>query len=563
MTRHSLTTALFLGLAGLSCGQTTIQYNQAGYAPHSPKVIAVAKARGDSLYVYSATGSFAGSFPLGPVQHYSASQDSFQLVDLSALNQEGTYSLMFPSSGRSFPLVVRKNPYRPLTDAAIKFFYFQRASTSLPREFAGEFLRAAGHMDTAVILHPSTGDTGRIFSPKGWYDAGDYGKYIVNSGITMYTLLILFEQNQAKFAKRDFQIPESGNSTPDLLEELRWNLDWMLTMQAKDGGIYHKLTTLRFCGSVMPAADTATRYVIGKSTAASFDFAAVMAKASLVFGPYDPTYAKRMLTAARKAYQWAIRNPLMKYDQPSDVNTGQYGDQNLEDEQYWASVEMHLATQGKEPEFLRQAHLSISRTQVPFWQSVGTLGHFTAALNPKIFGVLGNRAKDEVIALANTLQTAAQDNGYGVSLTADDHSWGSNAVIANQAIVLIHAFMLTKDSAYFKTARNNFDYILGRNPLAISYVSGFGPHSVKNPHHRPSEADGVDAPVPGMLAGGPHDGGQDENAPGMPPVAWKCPVYRVENAPARSFIDHRCSYATNEVAINWNAPLAYLSTAFE
>lgn len=561
MSRNTLFLVLFMAV--LAPCQTMLQYNQVGYEPTGRKVIAVSKARGDSVYAYTQSGTFVGAFGLGPVQRYEASWDSFRLVDLSALREEGTYNLMFPNMGKAYPLVVRKEPYRALTDAAIKFFYLQRASTAIPVQFAGEYQRASGHADSSVILHPSTGDSGRISSPKGWYDAGDYGKYIVNSGISVYTLLLLFEQHKVKFEKRDFQIPESGNAIPDLLEEVRWNLDWMLTMQAKDGGVYHKLTSLRFCGEIMPEVDTDDRFVIGKSTAASFDFAAVMARASLVYKAYDSTFAKSMMAAARKAYTWGIQNPLVKYNQPSDVQTGQYGDQNLEDERFWASVEMFYATNGKEPDFLKQAQMAISRTQTPSWQSVGTLGHYTAAMNAKLFGSLGIRSREELIGLAKQLQNAAKQNGYGISLEADDHTWGSNAVLANQAMVLIQAYLLTQDSTYLQIARNDFDYLLGRNPLAFSYVTGFGPRSAKNPHHRPSIADGVDAPVPGMLAGGPHDGGQDENPPDAAPVSWKCPTYRVSGAPARSYLDHRCSYATNEVAINWNAPLAYLSATFE
>ena len=97
--------------------------------------------------------------------------------------------------------------------------------------------------------------------------------------------------------------------------------------------------------------------------------------------------------------------------------------------------------------------------------------------------------------------------------------------------------------------------------MEISYVTGFGFRSPRKPHHRPSQCDLVDDPVPGMLVGGPHLGKQDINLDGKD--AWKCPNYASSEKPALAYLDDECSYATNEVAINWNAPLAYVAGALQ
>ena len=552
-----------LGVVSGSWGQVSMRYNQLGFSPQGAKWIAVAKARGDSIYVYGAHGVKTGTYPLGPSQFWDASQDSVRLVDLSGITAEGTYSLSLPQSPKSFSLEIKKNPYRTLTDGTLKFFYYQRSGMALLPEFAGAWSREAGHPDTQVKMHPSSLDSGFKSSSKGWYDAGDYGKYMVNSGISVYTLLSLYGKYPERFRSRNLGIPESNNDIPDILDEVRWNLDWMLTMQAKDGGVYHKLTTLRFPGEITPAADTSTRYIIGKTTTATFDFAASLARASLVYRPFDAEFADRCLQAARRAYAWGMANPDVKYNQPSDVQTGQYGDQNTMDERFWASVEMHLATGGKEPEFMRNAYAAQAIAGVADWSRVGMLGYFTVALNPKIFGQFANRAKDNVLRVADELRSEAKANGYRVSIASGEFGWGSNAEVANQGVVLLHAFDLTQDSSYRQTAQNNLDYLLGRNPLGISFVTGFGTKSTMDPHHRPSQSDSVKAPVPGMLAGGPFDGGDDVYNPDKTNESWKCAEYRVKNAPAKSYTDNHCSYATNEVAINWNAPLAYMSGALE
>ncbi|HEY9108130.1 MAG TPA: glycoside hydrolase family 9 protein, partial [Roseateles sp.] len=121
-------------------------------------------------------------------------------------------------------------------------------------------------------------------------------------------------------------------------------------------------------------------------------------------------------------------------------------------------------------------------------------------------------------------------------------------------LMLIQAYRLDADRRKLDAAQSVLDYVLGRNPLGQSYVTGFGVKSPMHPHHRPSEADGIDAPVPGFIVGGPNPGQQDQAG---------CPVRYPSALPALSYLDHDCSYASNEVAINWNAPLVYVSAALQ
>jgi endoglucanase len=138
----------------------------------------------------------------------------------------------------------------------------------------------------------------------GWHDAGDYGRYVVNSGLSTGTLLWTYEMFADRVKGVSLHIPESGNGTPDILNEIRWNLDWMRSMQDEDGGVFHKQTSERFCDFVMPEKDTLASVVIGtgrtpfKSSCATADYAAVMAIAARVYRPFDPAFSASALDGA-------------------------------------------------------------------------------------------------------------------------------------------------------------------------------------------------------------------------------------------------------------------------
>ena len=557
MKRTVLATALLTLAAG--AGSAEIKVNAVGFLPQSHKLAVIPQALGANRFeVVDADGKVVLDGALGAASRWAPSGETVRVADFSALTQAGAYRVRVGSL-LSDPFTVAQDGYRPLGDAALKAFYFNRSALALTPEYAGPWARPAGHPDDKVLVHASAASKARpqgtvIASPKGWYDAGDYNKYVVNSGIATYTLLAALEHFPDVF-KRDIGIPESGNDVPDILDEALWNLDWLLTMQdPADGGVYHKLTNLRFDGIVMPhAASTTPRYVVAKSTAAALDFAATMATASRVLAPYDakwPGLSQRMLAAAQAAWRWAGAHPNVVFKNPKDVVTGEYGDAQLADEFAWAAAELFIATGQSDyaQAFMgRDAALS-----TPAWSDVAALGWMSLAhhrdhLKPGIDRALIERRID---ALASQLAKHA-DGGYRVPLASNDIVWGSNAVILNQGMMLLQAYRINGTPAYLQAAQSSLDYVLGRNATGYTFVTGFGARPVMHPHHRPSMADGVAAPVPGWLAGGPNPGQQD---------ARDCPPYPGK-LPALSYLDHACSYAANEVAINWNAPLVYVTAA--
>jgi len=528
--------------------------NQIGFLPNAAKQLVWSGDSGEVHLVDLVRGGVAWSGFLSEAKVWEASGDTVRRLDFSRLQTPGLYAAYMGERRISANIEIGPTVYRDVFHASLKWFYYQRASIPLEPQYAGRWSRAAGHPDTSVAFYPPLeGVEFQLRSPQGWYDAGDYGKYIVNSGITSFTLMQLYEHFPRYMDAQKWNIPESRNRTPDLLDEVRWNLEWMATMQDRDGGVYHKLTTQRFSGAVLPAEDTAPRFVVQKTTAATLNFSAVMAQASRVYRSTDASFAKRCLAASELAFSWATRNPDVKFAQPDGMNTGQYGaDGSFSDERLWAAVELYMAS--RSPLYKKVVDSLSFNSNGPWWGNVNFLAVYQLSLHEKEFGrAKAQAARDTLRVLADQLRAAADTSAYGVPVLDGNFVWGSNSAVANNGIVLLHAYYISGDASYLHAAQKALDYLLGRNPLGLSFVTGFGARSPRAPHHRPSEGDGIDDPLPGQLVGGPHLGKQD-----IGPEAWKCTDYTKSGKHALAYLDNWCSYATNEVAINWNAPLAYL-----
>ncbi len=558
----------------ISAQDTTgkIRLNQIGFYPGSQK-IAVIKGSEGGLFIIeqSKTGEMVYKGALSDLHKSLFSDKVTRIADFSNFNKPGSYILYVQKVGSSYPFKISDEVFRELTKGLIKSYYYQRMSTPLLPEYAGKWARKAGHPDNKVIIHPSAASPGRpegflISCPGGWYDAGDYNKYIVNSGITLGTLLSLYEDFPEFCDKLDIDIPEKGNKIPDLLDEVLWNLRWMLTMQDPyDGGVYHKVTNAAFDGMIMPSEAVEPRYAVQKSTAATLDFAAVMAQAGRVFRKFDkalPGLADSCLSSASKAWKWAMANPKVAYSQNAnnkkfkpEISTGEYGDYNYTDEFIWAASELYIST-GDENYYRSVNMYPDTLMPLPSWGNVRLSGYYSLARNEKTLTAAARKdlpvLKSRLIAAAERMIAGVKERSYMTVMgrNAREFVWGSNAVAANQGVLLIQAYRLTNDKRYLDFALSNFDYLLGRNATGYSFVTGYGSKTPMHPHHRPSEADGITDPVPGLLVGGPNPGRQD-----------RCEYPSL--LPDEAYADIVCSYASNEVAINWNAPLVYLSGALE
>lgn len=533
--------------------------DQCGYLPASPKM-ALFNGKAHNFKLLKENGDAVYEGIAAAACYYAEADESYRRLDFSSVTMPGEYTLVVDDSIYSMPITIGANVYDEVAKSAARAFYYNRASMAIDEAHGGKWARKAGHPDTNVMVHKSAASVARpegtiISSPGGWYDAGDYNKYIVNSGISTYTMLLTNTVYNKKVVQTTLNIPETGNSIPDLLNETLYNLRWMLTMQdPNDGGVYHKLTTLSFEAFIMPEECNHQRYVVAKGTAAALDFAATMAYAARHLGAYDQNGEMKALAdschkASVRAFAWAMNNPNVLFRNPDGVTTGEYGDWKLKDEFFWAATEMWLTT--GEERYAEIARKNMAPLTVPSWGNVAALGYYSMAMEGK--EIEGTEAKMNLINMADTLLTYSELSP--IALSIQRYEWGSNSEVANTGMIKLLAHKLTGEIKYYNSALDDLHYLLGRNCVGRCFVTGCGQLPPMNIHHRQSGSDNIEDPVPGFMCGGPNnmvptDCDDSEN------------VVR-SHFPAKAYSDVTCSYSTNEIAINWNAPLVFLTWGIE
>ena len=550
-------------LAFAQTATTSIKVDQVGYLPDAPK-IALLSASGSNpqnfLIKRTKDNSVAFQGKLSSAVHDPNSGDDVQAADFSGLREPGRYYVDVPSIGRSWNFEIGPNVYSRAYKMAMLGFYGQRCGTAvdLGPEFPG-YKHPACHLKGE--FHPSSGKSGERDNVGGWHDAGDYGRYVVNSGISTGSLLWAWELYGSKLKNIKLNIPESGNGTPDILNEPRWNLEWMLKMQDNDGGVWQKQTSTHFSGFVMPEDDKLPSEVIGtgsepyKSTCATADLAAVAAIAARVYKPYDPKFSERNWDAARKAWQWTEKNPNVAFKNPAGISTGEYGDSDCRDERIWAAAELwRTSGDAAYSDFFLKNYADFQpKLDAPAaegWREVAPMGLWSYALaNRKGSDASAIDAiRKSSIDVAKRIAQRTEADPYRVSLVAKDYIWGSNGVAASYGLQLLVANAFSPDPAFVNAAEDNLHYLLGRNTFSLSWVTQLGEHPYRYPHHRPSGADKNEEPWPGLLSGGPNAGRQDAVLAALPK----------DLPPARVYADDQGSYASNEIAINWQAALVFL-----
>ncbi len=527
-----------------SSNNNLIRVNQIGYYPQSAKIAVVVNTDKTKFQIYNNNSEIVFTGALEDRVIYSQSGENIKLADFSELKKEGKYFISIPDFAESYIFEIKKNIFSNVLKATAKSFYFQRLSIPLDKKYAGKYAREAGQPKTMFELHPSTGKTGKIFSHKGWMDAGDDNRYTVNAGFSASTLMALVELYPNILADNSLNIPESGNGKNDILDEIKFELEWLTTMQDNDGGGFTKLTQKNFGGFVMPANDKSQRFVVGKSTAATLNIAGTCAMASRIYSKINKPFADSCLKIAEKSWTWAIKNPKEYFKNPNDVHTGEYGDTNVDDEFFWAAVQLYLATddnlyqQYVEKNFRKYKNKSFANWQV-FYTN---LAYHSLAVTKN--SLVNNEVK-VIINKANKLLEHMSNSPYLIFL--DKFQWGSNSIISDIAMTMCYAHYITGEEKYLNAAISNIDYIFGKNATGYSFVTGFGSKRPMHIHHRQSGADTVKAPVPGFLVGGPNVQQED-----------KMLLKYDSDLPAKSYMDVEESYASNEICINWNAPLVFV-----
>ncbi|MCG5448154.1 glycoside hydrolase family 9 protein [Micromonospora hortensis] len=560
-----------------------VRVNQVGYLPGGPKNATVVTEATEALpwQLRSAAGAVVASGTTTARGVDAASGQNVQTVDFSSYRTPGTGLTLTVDGETSHPFDISGALYDQLRSDSLQFFYAQRSGIAIDGDLIGdEYARPAGHLGVA----PNQGDTNVPCQPGvcdysldvrgGWYDAGDHGKYVVNGGIATYQLLNTFERTRtaatanggAELADGTLRVPERDNGVPDILDEARWELEFLLRMQVPAGKplagmVHHKIHDQNWTGlPLSPQDDPQPRELHPPSTAATLNLAATAAQCARLFAPYDAAFATRCGTAAKTAYAAAKAHPAV-YASPTDgTGGGAYDDSNVTDEFYWAAAELYLTTGAQN--YLADLTASPHHTGNVFdargfgWQSVAALGRLDLATVPNGLPAADlARVRASVTAAADTYLVELRRQAYGLPMPGDANSyfWGGNSNVINNAVVLATAFDLTRNPVYRDGAVQAMDYILGRNALNISYVTGWGEHAAQNQHSRifGHQLDpNLPRPPAGSLAGGPNAALQD---PFVAQLLAGC-------EPMFCYVDDINSYSTNEVAINWNSALTWISS---
>jgi len=564
-----------------------VHINQIGYLPYASKKAVYTLAddendietprewkllNGDSIV---ATGStIPNSNTIDP-----ASGDLVHTIDFSTYEISGVnYTLSVVDGDTTqtsdiFP--ISDDIYNQVKYDALAYFYHNRSGIAVEADVVGEDLaRPIGHesdsnTDTTSCLTDSS-DCTSVDVSGGWYDAGDHGKYVVNGGVSTWTLLNLFER--FKYLGNGYENIDDGtmalpsderaNGIPDILDEAKWEIEWFLKMQvASDqplaGMVYHKIHDDEWTGfPLAPGEDLEIRHVHPVSTAATLNFAAIGAQCYRIYVDIDNDLAERCLEQAEIAYAAALNNPAI-YASEETEGGGAYEDTKTTDEFYWAATELYISTEKQSySKDMQKSPLHLwlytSGTSLFNWQTTNALAimSIATARNPAYSWTIKARAL--IVEAADQYTEIASTQGYGVPFDSNYYVMGSNASVVNNMMVLGLAYDFTQNEKYIDAMLLAANYIFGVNPLSQSYVTGYGTTSVENPHHR-FWANSVDSNYPsapaGVLAGGPNSGLQDVYSSR---VLDGC-------APQKCYVDNISAWSVNEVTINWNAPLAWVT----
>ncbi len=566
-----------------------VRVNQVGYQPKRHKLATVVSDSGSPLkwQLLGSDGSEVASGETKVVGDDKFSGEKVHQVDFSDFTTKGDGFVLKVGDDKSDPFDIRPDIYAQLKYDALNYFYQNRSGIAIEMPYAKDekWTRAAGHLPDKATCAPAptlkkggwpdgSGCSYELDVTGGWYDAGDQGKYVVNGGISVWTMLNQYERAKAMqgdvkaIGDKKLNIPESGNGVPDILDEARWQMEFLLRMQAPEGDkagmVHHKMHDDHWTAlGLAPADDPETRYLRPVSTAATLNLAATGAQCARIWKSIDGKFAKRCQDAAEKAWKAASKFPDLIAPNDGQDGGGPYDDDYLQDEFYWAASELYVTTGkaeyygalSKNPHNTKLINAD-GKESIMTWKETDGAAAITLAVVPsKLPKAEVEAQRARLVSVADKYLAAAEGEGYAVPFApkGGEYPWGSNSFVVNNAMVLALAYDFTKDDKYLDGAAQAMDYLLGRNAMGKSYVTGYGERPLKNPHHRfwaHQANDKFPTAPPGVVSGGPNSGLQDPyvKAAGLPGCA-----------PQKCFLDHIEAWSTNEITINWNAPFAWVA----
>ena len=511
-----------------------VALNSLGFAANGVKLATVLGESGKYKIKDASTHKVVFKGETGSLVTQADVNQSASIADFSALAQQGVYYIETAGGVKSSDFQIQENVYDSAFYTSMRGFYLWRCGLAVNGVHKSDtFHQEACHLHDAWLNFTEFGNKQKD-GTGGWHDAGDYGKYVVNAGVTMGQLFMAWDNFQPKLEKLNLNIPNTAQAFPDFLEELKWETDWLLKMQYPDnsGRISHKLTRLGFESFIMANEDLEKRYFTEWGSSATACFTAIMTQAARYFKPYDEAYAQICLDAAINSYNFLTKNPEFKNWDQKEFSTGGYqtGDK---DSRIWAAAEMWKTT--GEEKYLSDFEAKIADNNAVDlnwdWGNVKNLGMFTYLLSEQAGknAELIEMVKSSAIAIADSIVNFTNTDIYGRPF--DKYYWGCNGTVARVSSNLYVAYKLTGDEKYKNAGEQIVGHIFGRNYYGRSYVTGLGVYPPMYPHDRRSGADSIANPWPGYIVGGGHS--------------------------ATDWVDEEGSYSHNEIAINWQAALVY------
>jgi len=532
------------------------------------------------------------TIPMG--QNPSTLDSSTHVIDFSSYLTEGKDYQLIVGDAKSFNFDISNNIYSKMKYDALKFFYHARSGLEIKMPYCVEskWARPAGHLNDISTLKLGSTYQGpdTLDCTGGWYDGADHNKYLVNGGFALWLLQNQYEYSQKKgfsdvYKDNSLNIPESGNGKNDLLDETRWEMEWMLNMQIpsgseKEGMTYHKVADEKWTPlATRPDQDTQKRLYSPPSTGATLNLAACAAQAARIWKNVDENFSDKCLSAAIKAYAAAKENPAILVSNGPESGSGTYGDSYLDDDFYWAACELYAST--KNDTYLTDLKSYTNRFKMPVellgenkgmpgcfdCTSTGGLGTLTLALvSPNEF----SEAVQGIIKAADKFLEEQNNDSYGIPLPVTvfintfydtkeyvkGYPSESNSYIIFKSIVLGYAYSLSNNQKYLNGIVQSMDYLIGRNVINKSYISGYGDNPVENPNHRffcNSFNQDFPSVPPGFLVSGPNSGSNDH-------MAFETGLKDLKPPAQYCYIDSAQSWATNVVKINFNAALVWVTS---
>ena len=529
-----------------------IKVNQVGYLNHGEKYAHVSgyynelsadvgtpfqvKKTSDNSIAYSGTLTLVAAYD-------ELSGEKVLKADFSALNDIGEYYITVDGiTEKSVSFEIGPDVYDNLLTDVQRFFYYQRANVDLLPEHAGEFARTGLHKDDENLPLQSNPDVKKDVSG-GWWDAGDTGKYVTAAATAVSDLLWAYESFQDEFTDGQLNIPESGNNIPDLLDEIKVETDFFLKMQEQKSGGFYAYVVREPIPNRYIMDGTGSESIIPTSQTATTVGALAHAYIVMKDVPGLETYAKKLLDSAVRGWKYLEAHPEF-IAQPD----GPYNDNDDLNDRFYAAAALYRATgEAKYSDYVVANYKAFESKfdTTDFSHGIGSLEqiafyHYMSSAEPSKevsawFIPKFREWKNKVI------ETATKEAVWRNS-TNKGFYWGANSNVAGVAVSLdIGSRVIGEyDERMIQVASGNLNYLLGINPLQLSFITGYGENRVHITHHEIYMRDFIKEMPNGYMPGGPNNNGKF-------------------NFSAKAYNQATVDWESNEQALNYNSPLIYLT----